>query len=374
MEDSTAFRIVLFGDIFMGGDFLPNCFRNNYSPFGNISALIQPDDVVFANVETSFFQGYQRPYRTPLLWSPPESVQFLKNLKLDVAGLANNHIMDYGTKAMWRTKNLLENNGFSTFGAGLNLKNSLIPAIIEKNGIKTGFLGFTSNAYNVRAVTSGSLMPGCPPMKLSLMVREIKKLKQLCNIVCVSLHWGHEYTNVPLQDQRTLATSLINAGADVIIGTHPHMVQGYEIINGKPVFYSLGNFFFPEFETKTGFKHTWKPGCEYSLMAMVCFKNGRIEVEVEPLKSSSDKVSVLENDEKISFISKLKEYNKAILEGSGNKLYLETLLKIKQKRTSYLKQKPKQIFKSLLEIFPLIIGFKFVEGLRLKFGKSFENK
>lgn len=370
MSNSDKVRLILLGDIFFGGDFIPLCYDKGYNPFEDLSKFIKSDDIVMGNIETTFFCGHQRPFRSPLLWSPKESIRFLEYLRLNVACLANNHIMDYGHQSMQRTKQLLSDHHIGSFGAGMNLGESMNPLIVKRNNFTFGFLGFTSNAYHVNALLSGWNKPGSPPMRTSLMIKQIKLLKKQCDFVSICLHWGHEYINVPTSSQRMLAKKVIDAGADLIIGTHPHVMQGYEIIDGKPVFYSLGNFFFPEFETINGTWHSWKEECKYSIVVFVDVLIDKIEIQVLPVKSDKYKVIVLDGEEKNKILQKLNEYNEAIEQGENNRFYIETKKEIRKKRIAYLKNRPMIFLKRGLFLLSLFNTFRFVVGIRHRFSKK----
>jgi len=374
MSNSDKVRLVLIGDIFMGGDFVPVCYDKDYDPFKELGKLIKADDIVICNLETTFFKGYQRPFRTPLLWSPPENIRFLESLKLDVACLANNHIMDYGYKSMQRTKRLLANHQIGFFGAGMDLHDSLRPLIIKRNNLTFGFLGFTSKAYYVNALISGWNTPGSPPIKINLIHKQIKSLKEQCDFICICLHWGHEYTNIPTRSQRILAKKIVDAGADLIIGTHPHVIQGFEVIAGKPVFYSLGNFFFPAFETISGAKHTWIEDCHYSMVVLLDIYKDRISSEILPVKFQDNKVVILSGDEKSKILSKLSAYNESMKQGKDNLLYLKDKKKIKKTFIRYLKSRPLNLFKNSLFLLSLFNMFRFIDGLRNKIAKKASDK
>lgn len=359
-------RLVLLGDVFFGGDFQADCYLKDSSPFTDIQKIIQNDDIVFANIETTFYSGHQRPFRSPLLKSPIESIRFLKDLNLDVACLANNHIMDYGTKSMLRTKSILYKNGITSFGAGIDLKQSLEPAIIERKGQKFGFIGFTSSAYHVNAVIAGWCKSGSPPLKRRLIEKQVKKLKTNCDFVCVALHWGHEYTLVPTKQQRKLAKKIIEAGADLIIGTHPHIIQGYERIHGKYVFYSLGNFFFPEFETILGKMHHWPEESQFSLVPILEISEKQVKLNVEFTRYEKQFLTLMKAGEKIKFLQKQTDLNTALKPESMHPFILESNIYVANNKKKYFKSRPKLFIKNILFLLTYIKFFRFIDGIRIK--------
>ena len=241
---SEKIKILFLGDIFLGGDLIPFWYKN-HDPFKKLKKLIVSHDIVFANVENSFFLGPQRLFRGGHLFAPPESITGLLSLNLKVAGLANNHILDYGTKAMVQTKNLLEENGIKCVGTGLSLNDALTPVIVEIKNKRIGFQAFTTDDFFVNSVVASKFSVGSAPINEKLIKKQITEIRGDVDLLFISFHWGYEFLHYPSIEQTKLAAKCISWGADSVIGSHPHVVQGFEMIDHKPVFYSLGNFIFP---------------------------------------------------------------------------------------------------------------------------------
>ncbi len=158
--------------------------------------------------------------------------------------LANNHITDYGMTSLENTLNLLKKNSVGHFGAGLTNIDALKPLILSKNGIDIGFLSVCSTRKCVGDHLK--LMIGGPISLLDNSVpAQIRALKQKVDHVIVACHWGREFVHYPIPEDRTLAKSFIDAGASLVVGHHPHVLQGYEEYKNSLIFYSLGNFLFP---------------------------------------------------------------------------------------------------------------------------------
>lgn len=151
--------------------------------------------------------------------------------RFQVIGLANNHMSDFGSAGYAETKRNLTLAGIKYFGDYYNSASTYY--IKEINGYKIAFFGWNESGGGGTKTT----------------VADIKKVKEkgLADFIIVLPHWGVEYKTVANDNQRKAATDFINAGADLIVGSHPHVVQGAEQINGKPVFYSLGNFVFDQY-------------------------------------------------------------------------------------------------------------------------------
>jgi poly-gamma-glutamate synthesis protein (capsule biosynthesis protein) len=196
---------------------------------------------VFANLETPIgTEGTPVKDNKPYVFMvSPHYAEPIKKLHLNVVSIANNHIMDYGQEGLTSTIKWLKSNKVQYVGAGDNLEDARKPAIIKRKGIEFIFL-----AYNERPPElffAKKETPGTAYLDIRLITEDIKKYKTKSNIVMVSLHWGLEQTLYPQPYQTELARSIIDAGADCIIGHHPHWIQGIEVYKKKPIFYSFGN-------------------------------------------------------------------------------------------------------------------------------------
>jgi len=244
--------IFFIGDIMLGGDyakFIKNNIINFDYAFRKIKNLFNEGDIVFCNLENPLFKtGRIRPNKGAILYAPPESINALKAINCKMVNLGNNHINDYGDESLIRTKQYLEDNGFITIGAGKNIAEALEPRIIDIKGVKIGFLSFTSSKENVTSVIATEDTAGCASFDdMSFVHRKIRELKKKVDYLFISLHWGYQHYYYPSPGQITMAHRMIDEGADVIIGHHPHVIQGVESYKNGIVFYSLGNFFFSGF-------------------------------------------------------------------------------------------------------------------------------
>lgn len=166
---------------------------------------------------------------------------------LDVAVLANNHISDFGHEAALDTIESLQQMGLQTLGYGLNLKESLMPVIIEQGGVKIGLLSFscpTTNGWN----SATPVTPGVPPLAMPLVHEQILALRPKADALFVYVHWGVERCYYPVPDQIRVARQMIDWGADAVIGTHAHVIQPYERYKHGYIFYGLGNAVFSDVE------------------------------------------------------------------------------------------------------------------------------
>ncbi len=168
----------------------------------------------------------------------------LKEAGFDIFSLANNHVGDWNVVAHEDTLQRLSENNILKTGASLNKEEAETPTIIEKNGIKFGFLGFSDVGpawMEAKKDNPGILLASDPNFESI-----INKANNECEVLIISFHWGEEYKTTHNARQETLAHKAIDAGADLIIGHHPHVIQDIETYNGKPIVYSLGNFIFDQ--------------------------------------------------------------------------------------------------------------------------------
>ena len=177
----------------------------------------------------------------------PSRIEMLKALGTDLVLLANNHVYDYGKDAFLDTLDTLDQAQISYVGAGRTLSDAASPVYFTINGVKIAYVAASRAEKNIMTPQAGENSPGIlRTYDPTLFLEEIQTAAANSDYVIANVHWGTEYDNNVNSIQRELADKIIKAGADAIIGTHPHVLQGIEFIDGKPVMYSLGNFWFNE--------------------------------------------------------------------------------------------------------------------------------
>ena len=175
----------------------------------------------------------------------PERVAVLQQMGVDLAMLANNHVYDYGEISLLDTLDTLETAGIASFGAGRNLSEAMEPYYVEIDGITIAFVAASrAEKYKVtpQATEDSAGILRCYDTKLFLEV--IREADANADVVLACVHWGTEYSTVLEEVQLETGKLYLDAGADAIIGSHSHCLQGMEFYNGKPIVYSLGNFWF----------------------------------------------------------------------------------------------------------------------------------
>ncbi len=219
----------------------------------------------------------------------PRYVSIFTDLGVDIVTLANNHALDYGRDALLDSFDALDGAGVLYVGAGKNYERAKKLEIIEKNGIRFGFLA-ASRVIPVTEWNAGYDTPGMlTTYDPTALIREIEKGKELCDVLIVYVHWGVERNDFPEEYQKTMARQYIDAGADAVIGSHPHVMQGIEYYKGKPIAYSLGNYIFTP---RTG------------IGAMICLswdEEGETEAALVPFNASAFPVKELEQEKRKDF-------------------------------------------------------------------------
>ncbi len=239
--------------------------------FGKLIPLLREADVSFANLELPLSHNGKPAPEKILLRGAPDMAHALTEAGFDVMAFANNHVLDYGEGAFAETMSLMDSLGVALVGGGMNLAQARKPVLIERGSLKVGFLaycsviprGFEATASDpgvnpIRAHTAYrpwrdlSEYPGTPPRidtwaepaHLARMKRDIRNLKKQADLVVVNHHWGTSMTHEVMDFEREIAHASIDAGADLVLGGHPHVLQAIEFYKGAPIVYSMGNLIF----------------------------------------------------------------------------------------------------------------------------------
>ena len=246
----------------------------------------------------------------------PKTINLLNEINVGLVAMANNHILDYGERALLDTINLCHKNDILTIGVGENSDSTKQPVIKEIGNIKIGFLNFAESEWTIAKPDSA----GANPMDLIESFKSIQSLKQKVDKVIVIAHGGIEHYHLPSPRIKKTYRFFIDAGADAIISHHTHCFTGYEIYKNAPIFYGLGNFLYDWPDKKD---ENWNFGFVVRLLI-----NEQIKFEIIPLKQNNGEeigVHYLNDDEKRLFDKRLSELNVIIsddklLEDEFNKL------------------------------------------------------
>lgn len=213
-------------------------------PYKKVRKVLKKADITLGNLECPITAGGTPALKRPIITfkANPENVLAIKKAGFDVLNLANNHTMDYGTEGMVNTMNILRDAGINFIGAGSNYKEARKPLYIQDKGCKIGFLGYS--VFPPEGYISLRDRPDVAKVDVEALEDEVKSAKKNCDFLIVSFHWGKEYEFYAGKMQKNLAHTAIDSGGDIIIGHHPHVLQGVEEYEGRLIFYSLGNFVF----------------------------------------------------------------------------------------------------------------------------------
>ncbi len=247
-----ATRLLFAGDVYLSDHVL-----EAYDAAGGIDGVlsqgyqaeIQAADYFVTNEEFPFStRGTPAPDKQFTFRVHPEKVKLMQEMGIDLVTLANNHALDYGRDAMLDTIDTLDHAGIRHVGAGKNLAEARKPAIVELNGRTFAFIGAT-RVYPEADWAAGTDSAGMfsaydGGAALAEEVKEVKEAKQQADYVIAYVHWGIEREEMPNEVQKSIAHRLVDAGADLVVGAHPHVLQGLEYYQGVPIAYSLGNFVF----------------------------------------------------------------------------------------------------------------------------------
>lgn len=231
------------GDLNLAGNAEPTVRKKGYDwCFDGTRALLAEGDLNIANLETPVTVRGEKADKRFTFRMPPKSLDAVKNAGFSLVSLANNHILDYGEQGLFDTLDTLKARGIAYSGAGKNVAAGRVPAIVDASGVKVGLLSYSltfPKYFWADQDKSGTIFGHEKWVRA-----DIAKLRSTVDIVLVAFHWGAEKRTTPKDYQLELAKAAVEAGADAVIGHHPHVLQGIEVIDGKPVLYSLGNYAF----------------------------------------------------------------------------------------------------------------------------------
>lgn len=272
----AAISLSFAGDVMMSGNVEKTLQEKGYEyAFAHVRPLFLADDYTIVNLETPVTErGTPSDNKEFVYKSPPASLPAMKEAGVDAVNLANNHSMDQGMDGLLDTLHNLEAEQLEYVGAGRDDTRAYAPVFFEKNGIRVALLGFSRVIPEV-SWYAGKNKPGvAASYDPARAVEAIRQAKTEADLVVVIAHWGKERVDEPVDHQTMLAHAYIDAGADLVVGGHPHVLQGFEKYNGKWIAYSLGNFIF----TRASEPKTW----ESMVLQASCTKSGDCTLTMLP--------------------------------------------------------------------------------------------
>lgn len=293
-QESDSITLGFAGDITLDDN---SAVMRHMKQEGGLSKVISPAlikkmnayDAMVINNEFAFSKnGSPMAGKAYTFRSKPSNVKYLKKLGVDVAGLANNHVFDYGKSAFLDTLKYLKKAGIETVGAGKNSAAAKKPVYLNIKGKKIAIIAATRAEKYVLTPEAGKNSPGVfRTYNDKQYVKAIKKAKKKADYVIAYVHWGTEYSTKLESAQIQQAKDYINAGVDVVVGAHTHCMQGIGYYKGVPIFYSLGNFWFNEKTLYT------------TVLELNISKSGKLTAKLQPCIQKGKETKLLTKKSKI---------------------------------------------------------------------------
>lgn len=241
------------------------------SAFEFVRPILSEAAVTFGNCESVYSdKGDRNPHTSGVVYASPRNVPALAEVGFDVMNFANNHALDRGPDAFTETLDLLHQNGISTCGAGLDLEEASAARVVERGGVKLAFIGCSSILFPGYDATDQR--PGCAPLRVTTtyeqaemeqpgsppriatlpdpadvkrIVSEVRRVRDAVDLVVFTAHWGLHFTPAAVADYETeVSHAVIDAGADLVLGHHQHILKPVQVYRGKVIFHGMGNFIF----------------------------------------------------------------------------------------------------------------------------------
>lgn len=210
-------------------------------------------DIMMLNNEFAYStRGTEESDKSYTFRADPSRVGILKEMGVDIVSLANNHALDFGPDALLDTFSTLDNAKIAYVGAGENMARAKAPIYLTVGDKTIAFVAASRVVFAMDWYATDTTPGMIGTYDPSLFLESIKEAKQNSDFVVAYVHWGVERNNYPENYQKVFAQNYIDAGADAVIGCHPHVMQGLEFYKGKPIAYSLGNFWFNQSKKESG--------------------------------------------------------------------------------------------------------------------------
>ncbi|MEI8373766.1 MAG: CapA family protein [Planctomycetota bacterium] len=242
LRDDCVVRITFVGDVCFDGNPGHSVTRGE-DPFAAVASVLKDTDLAVANLECAVPTAGERSPNRFSFKAPTECVPVLKRY-FSAVNVANNHAGDWGKEGFASELDVLEREKLPYFGGGRNLEQARRPVILTSHGRRIALLGYCD--YPPRRYAASPNTPGTAWLIENDVLADIRTARThyKADTVIPFLHWGTEHVPMPEDYQVKLARKMIDAGADAVIGTHPHIPQTVDWYRGKPIVYSLGNFVF----------------------------------------------------------------------------------------------------------------------------------
>ena len=274
-RDDRVVRITFVGDVCFDGN-PGHAVTNGEDPFAAVAGVLKDTDLAVANLECSVPTAGERGTNRYSFKAPTECVAVLKRY-FSAVSLANNHSGDWGKEGFASELDVLNQEKLPCFGGGRNLEQARRPLILTSHGRRIALLGYCD--FGPRQYAAGPHTPGTAWLIEDNVLADIRaaRTRYGADTVIPYMHWGSEHAPTPEDYQVKLARKMIDAGADAVIGAHPHVPQTVDWYRGKPIVYSLGNFVFPYFPYDPPVYYGW-------IVRLTIGHEGAIEMKTDVVK------------------------------------------------------------------------------------------
>ncbi len=244
-------------------------------------------DIMMLNNEFAYsLRGTEEQDKSYTFRAAPKRVDILKEMGVDIVSLANNHALDFGMEALLDTFSTLEEADIDYVGAGHNLDRAKAPVYYTLGDKTIAYVAASRVVFAMDWYASDTGPGMIGTYDPTLLLEVIREAKEQSDFVVVYVHWGVERTNYPVDYQKSLAKKYIDAGADAVIGCHPHVLQGMEFYKGKPIAYSLGNYWFNNTTREAG------------LLKLILSPEGDLKVQLLPTLGENTYTSLITDEDK----------------------------------------------------------------------------
>lgn len=296
-----AYRSAARATIAAAGDVNPDLdqFDMGYGfayPWTEVAGLLGSADLAFCNLECAVSRrGSPVPGKAFTFRGSPDALPAMREAGVDVVSHANNHARDWGTEAFLDTLSFLDAVGLAHCGSGADYAAAHAPAFFPAGGLRVAFLAYSD--VNWPGWPAGAGYPGvADAADAAAMARDIAAAGERADVVAVSFHWGIEREYTPNAHQRRLARFAVDRGADLVLGHHPHVAQGFEVYRGKLICYSLGNFVF----------NPGSPQGNYAMLPIITMDSGGfVGATIYPVLISSGRPQVMTGGPAASWLQQI---------------------------------------------------------------------
>lgn len=280
-------KIAFTGDLgFSSKYFRGTCEREDLLA-KELTEYLSDSDYTIVNVEGCISDGNSTADKPLVHANPPECVGFLKKINGNIWTLANNHITDCGREGVESTLNIAKENNIMTVGAGLDIKEAQRPVIIENDGSDIGIIAVTEEETPQATENSEGCILWDNDTKIAQMIADVKKVCRWCVVIA---HSGPEFCQLMPPRVRKQYKKYLEMGADIVVGHHPHVVENYEKVGDKIIFYSLGNFVFD-----TDYQRLQKY-TEYGILIKINFDKDSFVWDYRAIKADREEQRIISSE------------------------------------------------------------------------------